>query len=495
MTSILQIYVFIVFSSIIISFSASIVGIECKFRRLYAFCLVKLSRLIFPGNRSPLADEALEALIRGISNNTPSLDSTEIPSLSNLTPQTNSKHPKSRRTRHLSSVSNSFCENGSASFSEMENSKSDGKIPRKNDYLALFAKDILHELNNGISAIIDDNVTKRFVAEDLANWNLLKRTGDLNGKSGENNHKILVFYAIGFVFRYLFLVPIRLFLTVLALFSMFVCANLLKFGIIPSDRVMKTNLNLFISRLINRALGTIINFHNPQNQPKNGGICVANHTTVLDIFVMMSDRTFSIIGQQHPGLIGWFQNTINMFMNNIWFDRGDENDRSAVSQAMIDHVNNETGLDPILIFPEGTCINNTSVMMFKKGSFEIDTVFHPVAIKYNPYFGDAFWNSSKYSMPHYLIQIFSSWCIVADVYYLPPVRKGAGESSLEFANRTKKDIALCGGLLDLAWDGGLKRSMVKSSDKEKGKKRFSQKARLRKIVSENVVDDEKETDY
>lgn len=36
---------------------------------------------------------------------------------------------------------------------------------------------------------------------------------------------------------------------------------------------------------------------------------------------------------------------------------------------------------PILIFPEGTCINNTSVMQFKKGSFEVDTVIYPVAIK------------------------------------------------------------------------------------------------------------------
>lgn len=29
----------------------------------------------------------------------------------------------------------------------------------------------------------------------------------------------------------------------------------------------------------------------------------------------------------------------------------------------------------------GTCINNTSVMMFKKGSFEIGTTVYPVAIK------------------------------------------------------------------------------------------------------------------
>jgi len=36
---------------------------------------------------------------------------------------------------------------------------------------------------------------------------------------------------------------------------------------------------------------------------------------------------------------------------------------------------------PILIFPEGTCINNTSVMQFKKGSFEVDSIIYPVAIK------------------------------------------------------------------------------------------------------------------
>lgn len=31
--------------------------------------------------------------------------------------------------------------------------------------------------------------------------------------------------------------------------------------------------------------------------------------------------------------------------------------------------------------PPGTCINNTSVMMFKKGSFEISATVYPVAIK------------------------------------------------------------------------------------------------------------------
>ncbi len=48
---------------------------------------------------------------------------------------------------------------------------------------------------------------------------------------------------------------------------------------------------------------------------------------------------------------------------------------------MEDHLKDPRNL-PIMIFPEGTCINNTSVMMFKKGSFEIESAtIYPIAIK------------------------------------------------------------------------------------------------------------------
>ena len=56
-----------------------------------------------------------------------------------------------------------------------------------------------------------------------------------------------------------------------------------------------------------------------------------------------------------------------------------------------EHVEDPDKL-PILIFPEGTCVNNTSVMQFKKGSMEVGGVIYPAAIKYDARFGDAFWN-------------------------------------------------------------------------------------------------------
>lgn len=115
-----------------------------------------------------------------------------------------------------------------------------------------------------------------------------------------------------------------------------------------------------------------------------------------------------------------------------------------------EHVEDPNKL-PILIFPEGTCINNTSVMQFKKGSFEVGGTIYPVAIKYDAQFGDAFWNSSQNGMLSYIYMMMTSWAIVCDVWYLPPMTRGEGEDAVHFANRVKAEIARQGGLVDLMW--------------------------------------------
>jgi glycerol-3-phosphate O-acyltransferase 3/4 len=72
-------------------------------------------------------------------------------------------------------------------------------------------------------------------------------------------------------------------------------------------------------------------------------------------------------------------------------------------------------------------------------------------LQYDPKFGDAFWNSSKYSMMQYLYMMMTSWAIVCDVWYLPPMHQEPNENAVEFANRVKSVIALQGGLVDLMW--------------------------------------------
>ncbi len=78
-------------------------------------------------------------------------------------------------------------------------------------------------------------------------------------------------------------------------------------------------------------------------------------------------------------------------------------------------------------------------------------MIYPVAIKYDARFGDAFWNSSEDGMLHYIFKMMTSWAIVADVWYLPPMRRMDGEDAVDFANRVKAEIARKGGLVDLVW--------------------------------------------
>ena len=54
-------------------------------------------------------------------------------------------------------------------------------------------------------------------------------------------------------------------------------------------------------------------------------------------------------------------------------------------------------------------------------------------------------------MLQHVMMLLTSWAIVADVWYLPPVTQQEGESSISFANRVKSEIARQGGLVDLEW--------------------------------------------
>lgn len=165
---------------------------------------------------------------------------------------------------------------------------------------------------------------------------------------------------------------------------------------------------------LSSALSAVINYHDIQNRPAKTGICVANHTSPIDVLVLMCDNCYSLvsksififmsqvtlvfdkskyhflllffnlknikIGQRHGGFLGVLQRALARASPHIWFERAESKDRMAVAGRLRQHVSDPNN-PPILIFPEGTCINNTSVMQFKKGSFEVGGVIYPVAIK------------------------------------------------------------------------------------------------------------------
>ncbi|KAJ8025913.1 Glycerol-3-phosphate acyltransferase 4 [Holothuria leucospilota] len=253
----------------------------------------------------------------------------------------------------------------------------------------------------GVEAIIDDDVTKCFAAEELGSWNLLTRT---SMRYQYLNARLTVLWSLGFLFRYLILLPVRFVTFIVAIAYMIVSASFV--GYLPQSR---------------------------ENRAKGGGICVANHTTPIDVIFISSDNCYAFIGQKHTGFVGFIERCMSRSgADHIWFDRSEMRDRQKVTNRLKAHAEDPNKY-PMLIFPEGklsffksgfkekspteelvsnhicTCINNTSVMMFKKGSFEIGGVIYPVAMKYDPRFCDPFWNSSRDSFVRYLVKIMTSW--------------------------------------------------------------------------------------
>lgn len=64
---------------------------------------------------------------------------------------------------------------------------------------------------------------------------------------------------------------------------------------------------------------------------------------------------------------------------------------------------------------------------------QIASVVHPIAIRFDARFGDAFWWQDKFV--HYVIHMMTSWAIVCNVWYLPPMTRHPEESAIAFANR------------------------------------------------------------
>ncbi|XP_070845008.1 glycerol-3-phosphate acyltransferase 4-like [Chaetodon trifascialis] len=330
--------------------------------------------------------------------------------------------------------------------------------------------DIFYFCRRGVESIVDDEVTKRFSAQELESWNLLTRS-DYNFRY--ISLRLTVLWGLGVLIRYGILLPLRVTLAVTGISLLLVLTALV--GFLPNRDLrffLSEKVHLLCYRICVRALTAIITYHNRENKPKNGGICVANHTTPIDVIILANDGCYSMVGQVHGGLMGMIQRAMVKSSPHIWFERSEVKDRHLVAKRLGDHVADKTK-QPILIFPEGTCINNTSVMMFKKGSFEIGCTVYPVAIKYDPRFGDAFWNSSKFGLVNYLLRMMSSWAIVCSVWYLPPMNREEGEDAVQFASRVKAAIAAQGGLVDLIWDGGLKRAKVKDAFKEEQQKLYS----------------------
>ncbi|GMR48415.1 hypothetical protein PMAYCL1PPCAC_18610, partial [Pristionchus mayeri] len=300
---------------------------------------------------------------------------------------------------------------------------------------------------NGIASIIRDDMMLGMV-HPPSTLDLL------TSKSRHLSTQIL--HYIGLLFRLGFLFPLR----VLFMASGLLFAIGSSFIVLLYPGVTRETLLYFtitFGRLFNVTIGLVPQVHNKKHRPKYSGIAVANHLTANDIMTIYCECDeigYTITGQKHGGFIYPLELLGDKLSPTLWLDRSCYKDRAAFQKLVLDYAS-QPSTYPVLMFPEGFCSNNQTVLQFRKGVFGGDVPFYPIALKQQTRFGDSFWLENTY-LP-YLLRCMISWALVVRITYLPQMRREENESSEDFAKRVQNAIANYLERPASPYDGSMKR--------------------------------------
>lgn len=263
-----------------------------------------------------------------------------------------------------------------------------------------------------------------------------------------------IFYIFSFIVRYFILFPIRL---VLLLGVLLIYAILISRALLYNCENKMQFAYVFIIKALTFILGARLTHHGEKNKLERPHIFVANHTSFID-FILLSSYKFphACVSENHGGLFYFLFQLILARNGSIAFKRCEKLDRALVKKKMNEHVNKNKL--PMLVFPEGTCVNNEYSVMFQKGVFELDVEICPVSIRYKRRLLDPYWNRRSHGFTLHLFYLMTRWFIEADIFWLPPIRREINETPAEFASRTKKVISEKANLRNSLWNGYLKSS-------------------------------------
>ncbi|KAF4366924.1 hypothetical protein G4B88_029248 [Cannabis sativa] len=302
--------------------------------------------------------------------------------------------------------------------------------------------DISPTLTEAAGAIVDDSFTRCFKSNPPEPWNW--------------NIYLFPLWCFGVVVRYFILFPVRVIVLTIGwiiFLSSYIPVHILLKGHDKLRKKIERFLVELICTFFVASWTGVVKYHGPRPSMRPNQVFVANHTSMIDFIILEQMTAFAVIMQKHAGWV-------------------ESKDREIVAKKLRDHV--QAADNPLLIFPEGTCVNNHYTVMFKKGAFELGCSVCPVAIKYNKIFVDAFWNSRKQSFTKHLLQLMTSWAVVCDVWYLEPQNLRPGETPIEFAERVRGIISARAGLKKVPWDGYLKHSRPSPKHRERKQQSFAE---------------------
>jgi len=346
---------------------------------------------------------------------------------------------------------------------EYELVPSDSRDDSSNRVAPQVLSDVFKLVCDGMESVSSDGITRCFTSEAAEPWNFLTR----HTPTGGVPPILFPLWLSGLWFRYCVLLPLRVLMLAsgIGVFCVVypLISSLLRWVNAPAQfrKRVQQALLCWLASVFVASWGGYIRYHGISRPSRaRHQIYVANHTSLIDVFILIKDFPFSCIGQRHSGIAGWLQDLLLSVQSHVWFDREEGRDRRVVHKLLLNHVENNN--EPMLVFPEGTCVNNEYCVMFKKGSFELGehVAVYPVAMRYDKRFSDAYWNSSAASFGRHLFELMTSWAVVCNVTYLPPQYIRAGESPAQFAARVKALICEEAQLININCDGFIKRHRI-----------------------------------
>ncbi|OIR58998.1 MAG: 1-acyl-SN-glycerol-3-phosphate acyltransferase [Amphiamblys sp. WSBS2006] len=210
------------------------------------------------------------------------------------------------------------------------------------------------------------------------------------------------------------------------------------------------------SRLLIKAIGMEVRQHGEKPRPNTRHFFVSNHTCYTDYLVLSSiDFPHSVIMQAHFGVLGFIQRWFFPVTDSVCFERGSGESRARAKRALRQKMQERRGF-PLLVFPEGTCVNNRFLLRFQKGVFEMGAVACPAAIKYTEDGTVPYWSTRDRSFLRQLFFLMRQRKIVGDVWWIPPMQQKKEETAIEFCERVRGEIAKHSGLPRVSWCGYLK---------------------------------------
>lgn len=265
-----------------------------------------------------------------------------------------------------------------------------------------------------------------------------------------------ILYIFSFLVRYFILFPLKVLVLILGIVLIgfyFLVGNYFNYyEIVQHSFLLFNKLMIFSFNFRVKHFGSKVRISEPH-------VYVSNHTSFIDYIVLSSHKfSHACISEWHGGLFGFILMNILSKNGSVGFKRSDKQDRSQVLTKIKEHIHKNRA--PMLIFPEGTCVNNKYTVLFQKGAFELDALVCPVAIKYKKDLLDPYWNRRLHGFTKHILYLLTRWRIDVEVHWLDPISKDNNESPAEFSHRVKGLISNKIGIKNTLWNGSFKSTPV-----------------------------------